>query len=142
MQTSSSLQSLPEECLLLVLARVDLQSLCHVSATSQYLHGVIKVSSNRSIRTLTAVKFQALLLLLMILTVFDIRNHQVTLKWQDPELWRRLAEAKWGHQAISLREGRPTDWQAFCKQRICLRTIRHAARKRNDNNFVLCSVHR
>ena len=43
---------------------------------------------------------------------------------QDAELWRRLAEAKWGHRAIDLRAGGHTDWLAFCRHRICVRDIR------------------
>lgn len=45
---------------------------------------------------------------------------------KDAELWRRLAEAKWGHCAVDLRAGRHTDWFAFCRHRICLRDIRLA----------------
>ena len=43
---------------------------------------------------------------------------------QDAELWRRLAEAKWGHRAMDLRAGVHTDWLAFCRHRICVRDIR------------------
>ena len=39
----ASLMQIPEECLLVILARVDLQSLCQVSATCQYMRMLIKV---------------------------------------------------------------------------------------------------
>lgn len=42
----ASFMQIPEECLLIILARVDLQSLCHVSATCQYMRTLIKVSAS------------------------------------------------------------------------------------------------
>ena len=43
--TMASFMQIPEECLLIILARADLQSLCHVSATCQYMRTLIKVSN-------------------------------------------------------------------------------------------------
>ena len=44
----ASFMQIPEECLLMILARVDLQSLCHVSATCQYMRTLIKVGNMSS----------------------------------------------------------------------------------------------
>jgi fructose-bisphosphate aldolase class 1 len=41
----ASFMQIPEECLLIILARADLQSLCHVSATCQYMRTLFKVSN-------------------------------------------------------------------------------------------------
>lgn len=41
----ASFMQIPDECLLIILARIDLQSLCHVSGTCQYMRRLIKVRS-------------------------------------------------------------------------------------------------
>ena len=47
---------------------------------------------------------------------------------QDNELWRQLAETKWGSKAISLSAQNgiagPETWFAFCQHRMCIKQHR------------------
>ena len=47
---------------------------------------------------------------------------------QDNELWRQLADTKWGSKAISLSAesgiAGPETWFAFCQHRMCIKQHR------------------
>lgn len=49
---------------------------------------------------------------------------------QDNELWRQLAESKWGPTAVSLSAENgiagPDTWFAFCQHRMCVKEHRYS----------------
>lgn len=48
-------------------------------------------------------------------------------------MWQQIAVAKWGPLVTILRAQVETDWAAYCKRRMSLRTIKYALRP----NFIL-----
>lgn len=57
--------------------------------------------------------------------IFGLSNAAIV---QDNELWRQLAEAKWGGTAVALSAENgiagPETWFAFCRHRMCVKQHR------------------
>ena len=61
---------------------------------------------------------------------------------QEDSLWKQVAAAKWGEEALDLCEknvaSHPVTWFEFCKHRMCLRMAPYAASCRYQPSIINC----